>query len=41
MKKTIKCEVCSCEFEIEEDVIKEKYIQCPMCGKISKNPLKK
>lgn len=36
----IKCKNCGNIYEIDADKVDEDYIQCPICGKISKNPLK-
>lgn len=40
MKRKLKCEVCGCKFEVEEDLVTEKFIQCPICGEITENPLR-
>jgi len=36
----IKCENCKTEFEVDEKLVTEDYIQCPFCMSISKNPIK-
>lgn len=41
--KRLKCENgCGAEFEIDEKWVEsDEYIECPFCGQIYKNPLKK
>lgn len=36
----LKCKECEIEFDIELDLVKNDYVQCPYCGGIFKNPLK-
>lgn len=36
----IKCEECKYEIEYDKKSIEnDEYIQCPICGKITKNPI--
>jgi len=36
---SIKCKECGCIDEVDEEKVKEDYLQCPYCGRIIKNPL--
>lgn len=40
-KLNVKCVFCNCSYELEKYKIdkKNKYMQCPFCGKIGYNPL--